>query len=215
MGDSRLTALQAELLEAFFRREQRFYLTGGAALAGFHLAHRETHDLDLFTREAAVLEGAAALREAARELGAVCEDLRSAPEFRRLLVKRGSESVVVDLVVERVEQVRPEKLRFGLVRVDPAEEIFANKLCALLGRCESRDLVDLRALEARGLSLADGLAAGARKDGGLTAAQLAWVLSGWSIPEGPSLGVPAGELRAYHADLVARLSRLAHPEPRG
>jgi hypothetical protein len=33
------------VLEAFFRREQRFFLSGGAALAGFHLAHRRTHDL--------------------------------------------------------------------------------------------------------------------------------------------------------------------------
>jgi hypothetical protein len=44
-----LTALQAEVLGEFFRREQGFFLTGGAALAGFHLCHRETHDLDLFT----------------------------------------------------------------------------------------------------------------------------------------------------------------------
>ena len=46
---SRLTRFQVEVLEAFFRREGRFYLTGGGALAGFHLGHRETHDLDLFT----------------------------------------------------------------------------------------------------------------------------------------------------------------------
>lgn len=49
MPASRLTALQAEVLGEFFRREQGFFLTGGAALAGFHLCHRETHDLDLFT----------------------------------------------------------------------------------------------------------------------------------------------------------------------
>ncbi len=33
---SKLTPLQEELLEAFFAREQRFFLTGGAALAGFY-----------------------------------------------------------------------------------------------------------------------------------------------------------------------------------
>jgi len=42
--DSRLTKLQTEVLGAFFSREQRFYLTGGGALAGYHLGHRETHD---------------------------------------------------------------------------------------------------------------------------------------------------------------------------
>jgi len=44
-----LSALQRALLEAFFSREGEFYLTGGAALVGFHLHHRHTDDLDLFT----------------------------------------------------------------------------------------------------------------------------------------------------------------------
>lgn len=45
----RLTPLQREILERFFARQSGFFLTGGGALAGFHLGHRETHDLDLFT----------------------------------------------------------------------------------------------------------------------------------------------------------------------
>jgi hypothetical protein len=44
---SRLTRLQTEILAAFFRQESRFFLTGGGALAGYHLGHRETHDLAL------------------------------------------------------------------------------------------------------------------------------------------------------------------------
>ena len=47
-GD-KLTPLQRDLLTAFFTHEQRFFLTGGAALAGFYLHHRPTLDLDLFT----------------------------------------------------------------------------------------------------------------------------------------------------------------------
>lgn len=45
----RLSPLQEDLLRAFFERENSFFLSGGAALVGFYLAHRETHDLDLFT----------------------------------------------------------------------------------------------------------------------------------------------------------------------
>lgn len=48
-SSDKLTPLQRALLDAFFRQEQRFFLTGGAALAGFHLQHRTTLDLDLFT----------------------------------------------------------------------------------------------------------------------------------------------------------------------
>jgi hypothetical protein len=111
------------------------------------------------------------------------------------------------------EQVRPEKPAHGIVRVDPAEEIFANKLCTLLGRSEIRDLVDARALEGLGLSLTDALAAGQRKDGGLTPAQLAWVLSQISIGDDAALpgGVAPGELRDYLRGLIDRLARLAHP----
>jgi hypothetical protein len=59
---------------------------------------------------------------------------------------------------------------------------------------EVRDLVDVRALEGLGLSLERALAAGRRKDGGLTPGQLAWVLSQITIgDEAPILaGVTRG-----------------------
>jgi len=210
---SRLTRLQTEVLAAFFSREQRFYLTGGGALAGYHLGHRETHDLDLFTLSPVMEDGLRALRNSATELGVTVEEVRTAPESRRVLLSRGGESVVVDLVVEHAEQVSPEKPAHGIVLVDPAEEIFANKLCTLLGRSEIRDLVDARALEGLGLSLTDALAAGRRKDGGLTPGQLAWVLSQISIGDDATIpgAIPVGELREYLRGLIDRLTRLAHP----
>ena len=210
---SRLTRFQADLLDAFFRQEGRFFLTGGGALAGYHLGHRETHDLDLFTLSPAMEDGVRALRAAAKETASSWQDVRTAPEFRRILLSRRDDSVIVDLVVEHAEQIRPDKPLIGVVRVDPAEEIFANKVCALLGRSEIRDLVDVRALEGLGLSLADAIAAGQHKDAGLTPAQLAWVLSQISISDDARLpgGVEPAELRDYLRGLVDRLARLAHP----
>ena len=213
MPASRLTPLQAEVLGAFFAREQSFFLTGGAALAGFHLGHRETHDLDLFTTAGPLTNGVDALRDLAREMGARCEETRTAPEFRRFVLSRGEESVVVDLVVDRAPQLVEDKPSVGTIRLDPPEEILANKLCALLGRAEIRDLVDVRALEESGLPLETALAAGQRKDGGLTPAQLAWVLSQISI--GGEARIPGGgeaaELRRYLRDLIDRLAALARP----
>jgi hypothetical protein len=66
---SKLGELQQRFLQSFFAKENRFFLTGGAALAGFHLGHRETHDLDLFTLMDAMEEGSAAVAEVAREMG--------------------------------------------------------------------------------------------------------------------------------------------------
>lgn len=199
LASSRLTPLQTDLLEAFFGQEDRFYLTGGAALAGFHLGHRETHDLDLFALDPIMDDGVRALRQAARDVGASWREVRTAPEFRRVLLSREDDSVIVDLVIEHAEQVRPEKPAHGSVRVDPAEEILANKLCALLGRAEIRDLVDVRALEGLGLSLTDALTAAERKDGGLTPAQLAWVLS--QIAIGDDADLPGGSARPSFASI--------------
>ena len=62
----------------------------------------------------------------------------------------------------------------------------------------------MRALEESGLSLERALEAGQRKDGGLTPAQLAWVLSQISI--GDEARVPGGgaapDLRLYLRDLI-------------
>jgi hypothetical protein len=75
---SLLTPLQKQVLEAFFRREQRFFLSGGAALAGFHLAHRRTHDLDLFTTADVIEDGEQALapHAGAARLGALADRSR-------------------------------------------------------------------------------------------------------------------------------------------
>jgi hypothetical protein len=201
------------VLREFFRRERGFFLTGGGALAGFHLGHRETFDLDLFTTSGGMDDGSRALAEAARSLGASIERLRSAPDFRRTLLTRGQESVVVDLVFERVPQLVLDKPAIGDIRLDPPEEILANKLCTLLSRAELRDLVDVWALERAGYRIEDALPAASRKDGGLTAAQLAWVLSEVRIGDDASVpgDVAVASLRAYLADLVARLAALARP----
>lgn len=213
MPPSRLDRLQQEFLRAFFRREDRFFLTGGAALAGYHLGHRMTHDLDLFTTSDVLDEGARVVAEVAREMGASLESIQTAPDFRRQVLRLGSEAIVIDLARDRGPQLLPEKPVVSGVRVDPPEEILANKLCALLSRAELRDLVDVYALEKAGWRVEDALRGAARKDTGLTPAQLAWVLSQITLADDaiPPGDFPVGELRAYLGDLVTRLSRLAFP----
>ncbi len=214
MAKAGLSNLQNDFLREFFGRENRFYLTGGAALVGFYLGHRETNDLDLFTLENEIENGFGTVRDAARALGASVEAIQTAPDFRRLLVKRGDEAVVVDLVREYVFQLKLEKREINGIRIDSPEEILANKLCALLSRSEIRDLVDVRELENAGFKIEDALSVAQKKDTGLTAAQLAWVLN--QIKFGDDL-IPQGnvsiiELRDYLDDLISRLNRLAFPQ---
>lgn len=214
---SLLDGFQRDILEAFFRREARFFLSGGAALAGYHLGHRRTEDLDLFTTTGVLDEGDQVLRAVADELGATVQSIRTSPEFRRRLLSRGSETVVVDLVWDRAAQLVSEKPRFGEVQVDPPQEILANKLCTLLSRAELRDLVDLKALEEAGFAVESALDDAAKKDGGFTPAVLAWVLSQIEIGSDarPPGSVTVEELRSYLGELVSRLSRAAYPKLEG
>ena len=213
MSVSRLTALQKEFLDAFFRREDRFFLSGGAALAGFHLGHRETHDLDLFTLTDALDDGFALSSDIARECGASLESIQTSPDFRRLLIRRGAEAVLIDLVRDRVKQMVHDKPVAQGIRIDPPEEILANKLCALLSRSEIRDLVDVRALEMAGYQVEKALPAAHLKDTGLTPAQLSWVLGQIRLGHDlvPPGGVSKDELRQYLDDLIGRLARVAFP----
>lgn len=213
MTDNRLTPLQEDVLHAFFRHEGRFFLTGGAALVGFYLHHRTTDDLDLFTTTPELDAGEKTLRAVAVELGASLEDIVTATDFRRRLLKRGSESVIVDLVLDLAAQVFQEKPLIGHVRIDPPEEILANKLCTLLSRAEPRDLVDVCFLERAGYRVEDAVPRANQKDGGLTPAQLGWVLSQISIGDGAVLpaGLSPADARAFLVDLQNRLRRMAFP----
>jgi Nucleotidyl transferase AbiEii toxin, Type IV TA system len=125
----------------------------------------------------------------------------------------GGEAIVIDLVREYVAQSVSEKLLVDGIRIDPPQEILANKLCLLLSRSEIRDLVDVRALEMAGYRMEDAIKAATKKDRGMTPAQLGWVLS--QIELGDDLIAPGGvsteELRRYLRDLIARLAKQAFP----
>ena len=172
MTSGQLNSLQWDFLRAFFQRESHFFLTGGAALAGFHLHHRDAEDLHLFTLEDVLAEGARVIQQVARELHGTIEPIQTSPDFRRLILRRGDEAIVVDLIREYTVQAFTEKQMLNGIRVDPPGEILANKLCALLSRSEIRDLVDVRALELAGYRVEDWLKSAAEKDSGLTPAQL-------------------------------------------
>ena len=209
-----LTPLQREVLRAFFARERDFYLTGGAALAGYHLGHRTTDDLDLFTGDpVAFARGRHVLEAVASDVGASLEVRQDAPLFRRFVLTRPDEGLVVDLVCDRGGGAAAERPELDGARVDTPETILANKLTTIIGRAEERDLVDVLFLERAGFLIESALEAALAKDGGCTPATLAWILSEIAIPDGAKLpaGVDAATLRAFVEDLIKRLRRAAMP----
>ncbi len=206
-----LDAFQEEVLEAFVARESGFFLTGGAALAGFHIHHRSTGILDLCTVEDRVRVGEAALLEAASDIGAKIQRLEAPEAFGKFLLRREDDSVVVNITQDLCPQVQPEKTIIGEMRVDRPKEITARILCSLRSHFGLDDLVDLRALEIAGYTVEDHLEAATLRDPVLTPAELVRALSEFEIGEDetPPGDVSAADLRSYVAVLILRLTSLA------
>jgi len=214
---SRLTPFQNDLLREFFAREQRLFLTGGGALAGFYFGHRDTEDLDFFSPPGLDLGDAArAMGEAAAACGAVVSPMQTYADFRRLLATRGEERCLVDLVIDRAAMVDPDKARFGEVRVDTLREIASNKICTLLSRSEIKDLIDLQMLLGTGLELRDVLRDAHEKDLSADPTALGWVLDQISISEKARLpgGADPVAVDSFRRELVKKLRDLAFEQVR-
>jgi hypothetical protein len=218
-GD-RLSSLQRRILRVLAPLDPPWTLTGGGALAGFHLGHRETRDLDLFWR------GRSDLGSLTREVegvlradGLEVHAERTSPSYAQLRVADGREVTVVDLVAEPVGSIEPAQaaqVEGARIAIDTPHEILVNKLAALLSRAELRDLVDVKALLDAGGDLERALLDAPRKDAGFSRLTLAWVLKQLS-PEtlARALGLSsseAGELARFQRVLLDTLVGSSAPE---
>jgi len=219
MVTDRLTPLQRRILRAVAGLDPPWTLTGGGALAGVHLGHRETRDLDLFWRE---LENLGRRAEEARSLlradGLGVTVLRTSPAFAELRVTDGSDVCMVDLVAEPTPAIAPPEraeIEGTSIAVDSVHEILVAKLTTLLGRSEVRDLLDVQALLETNADLQAALRDAPKKDGGFSALTLAWVLESFD-PRSLALALGASEeeasgLETFKHELIERLTRAARP----
>lgn len=204
MSGNKLSSLQWSILERLSGLEPQWTLTGGGALAGFHLKHRPTRDLDLFWHR---LDQLGQLPEEVRSRlmssGLDVATLQTGATFSRLRVSDGAETCIVDLVADPVAPVEtPIQIRIGTasVTVDTPHEILVNKLGALLSRSELRDLEDIEALLASGGDLEKALADVPKKDGGFSPLTLAWVLKDFR----PSALARVAGIEAHRAEQLDR-----------
>ena len=220
MSGDKLSGLQWEVLAALASIEPAFTLTGGAALAGIHLRHRTTRDLDLFWRQRDEIGDLVdKVRERLSARGLTVSTLQTSQTFHRLQVSNDSETTLIDLVAEPSAALMPP-MRVVVggeeLLVDTSQEILASKLTALLSRSELRDLQDIKALLDAGENLEQAVSDAAVKDGGFSVLTLAWVLRpvevgpiaeamGWSAEE-------AADLAKFHQWLLDQLVTLGAPE---
>lgn len=140
------TTIQQQFLEAV-RHEpylvEKFYLTGGTALAACYLNHRESEDIDLFTDmpfdESIVIAAMGRITAHLRvksTLAKIHERLRYDLKFPK------NELLKVDFVFYDFKHIEPVNVLDGL-SVDSIGDIAVNKLLALSQRTASKDFVDL------------------------------------------------------------------------
>lgn len=123
-----------------------FYLTGGTALAVYHLQHRYSEDLDFFADAREAMTGVTATAgEIAQELGAHIEFTRTFPTFvETFLTSQAGERVKIDFAFDTPFRLQPTITdpAYG-IRLDNLTDMASNKLAALFGRSEPKDFVDV------------------------------------------------------------------------
>lgn len=190
-----------------------FVLSGGGALAGIHLGHRTTRDLDLFWRNRDQLGSLPHIVEQRlTSLGLSVRRLQTAPSFVQLQVTDGNSVVIVDLVAEptdSIEEAERHMVGSEEILVDSQRAILAEKLCALLERAELRDLIDVEALLQHGESFEVAIADAPRRDSGFSPLTLAWVLRDFNVVDLAASAGMQGEsvarLDGFRKSLIERL----------
>ena len=124
--------------------QERFYLTGGTALAEYYLGHRLSDDLDLFTSEAGlIVPFSYRVEQAAQAAGMEIAVVRRFASFVEFQVNQGENKLKVDLALESPFRFAPTELSDTGVWVNDFQDIQTDKILAFFGRAEPRDAIDL------------------------------------------------------------------------
>jgi hypothetical protein len=212
-----LTPLQADFLKRFFATDagQSFFLTGGTALAAFHLHHRLSVDLDLFTLDDLALRQAdVVIPRLTADLGYRIGRARRTEHYSQFLVEPpAGEPLTVELVRDFGPQYG-EHVRVDGIIVDSIENIGANKLTAILSRTEPKDFVDLHFILDAGYDFDDLLAKAQAKDLGLQPFFMAGsLLQVWNLRHLPDTTPPLtlSQLQGFMISLADHLLDRSRP----
>lgn len=163
-----------------------FYLTGGTALSRAYLNHRFSDDLDLFVNfDTHFREWTERVIDTFWRLGDWTTDVILREEYYvRAILTRNDLTLKVEMVNDvssRVGQVSDHPI---LGKLDSAENILANKLTALIGREEPRDLADIWGLCWKlGLSITAAITGAQSKSSGIYALDIARRLCGATVAD--------------------------------
>lgn len=141
---NKLYQLQDKFLSWWFSLELPFYLTGGTALGRFYLNHRFSDDLDFFTNADSQYSNSIAKLNS-KIKGQFEVDIQQslfADDFTRFFITEDDLFLKIELIND-VEYYagKPAAYKYGFI--DTPLNILSNKLTALVGRDEPKDIFDI------------------------------------------------------------------------
>ncbi|PIZ65736.1 MAG: hypothetical protein COY19_07600 [Candidatus Marinimicrobia bacterium CG_4_10_14_0_2_um_filter_48_9] len=141
---TKLYLLQDKFLSWWVTLGFPFYLTGGTALGRFYLNHRYSEDLDFFINADPQYPDYIALliREITTPFTVNIQQSLFAGDFTRLFITEAETFLKIELVNDvAAYRGTPTVYPFGMI--DTPANILSNKLSAIAGRDEPKDIFDI------------------------------------------------------------------------
>lgn len=137
---TKLYELQDRVLSAVFSVEKEFYLTGGTCLSRFYQEKRYSDDLDFFSQNSPRFSFAVKnIKRAFEQDFSFVEEIASR-QFARFRVEDLLQVDFVNDIPTRYKEVVVTKDGF---LIDNVENILSNKLTAVIGRDNPKDVFDI------------------------------------------------------------------------
>lgn len=141
-----LTSFQREVLNEIVKNTvfvKRFYLTGGTALAEFHLHHRLSEDLDFFSEEEFsphLVQGL--VKKLTAKLKLTNVEYRVQLGLHTFMLHKNKEVLKVDFSYYPFSRI-DTKLHYQKLAVDSLRDIAINKMQIIATNPRTRDFIDL------------------------------------------------------------------------
>ena len=135
-----LYQLQDRVLDEVFKTEEIFYLTGGTCLSRFYHQKRYSDDLDFFTSDNTFFYKAIKNIKIALSSKFKLQEEVNSKDFIRFKIE---DILQVDFINDRVYRYGDSKLLKNGYYIDNIENILANKLTAVIGRDNPKDIFDI------------------------------------------------------------------------
>ncbi|MDD3463554.1 MAG: nucleotidyl transferase AbiEii/AbiGii toxin family protein [Sulfurospirillaceae bacterium] len=136
----KLYALQDKVLKIVFETEKEFYLTGGTCVSRFYYEKRYSDDLDFFTNRSVRYGFAVKNIKVALQKHFKLKAEVESKDFMRFLVEDALQINFVNDMSPRYKELLV--LENGYI-VDTLENILSNKLTAIIGRNNPKDIFDI------------------------------------------------------------------------